>query len=427
MAQTRIVRDASGKLRFYATEQLGPKQSATPEGFLICHDVAIARTGVQRYLADEVPIDAGPGGQVEIRREPDDVFRPETLASFEGKPVTVDHPEDLVNPDNWKELAAGLTQNVRRGDGLDQDLVFADLLIMDRQAIEAVRAGLREVSCGYEADYEQLSPGIGYQRNIVGNHVALVERGRAGARCAIQDKDPTPMSKKLSWADRLRRAFMARDAEAAEEVAKEIEAKDADVEEEEGKAKTSDALAKILDRLNTMDADIKALKAGKANDANDDPDKKETTDDDLEDDPAMTEDTILEAEPASKADTGETYTGDSYRDAVSRAEILAPGIRIATTDAARSKQGVALIQRAALRKALAGDHAARLKPLLHGRALDSLSRDALHTVFVGAAELVRNLNNAGGTRTATSTRDFGLTVTPASMNQAAQQFWANRK
>lgn len=419
MTQTRVVRDASGKLRFYATVQLGPKQSVTPEGFLICHDVAIARTGVQRYLADEVPIEAGPGGQVEIRREPDDVFRPETLASFEGKPVTIDHPDDLVNPDNWKGLAVGLTQNVRRGEGLDQDLVFADLLIMDREAIEAVRAGLREVSCGYEADYEQLEPGVGYQRNIVGNHVAVVERGRAGARCAIQDKDPIPMSKKLSWADRLRRAFMARDSEAAEEVAKEIEAKDADGDDDkddEGKSKTSDALNAILDRLSTMDADIKALKEARADDAEEDPD-----------DDVVTEDTIIEAEEAGKANTGETYTGDAYRDAVSRAEILAPGIRVATTDAARSTKGVAVIQRAALRRALTGDHAEKIKPLLHGTTVDALSADALQAVFVGAAEVVRNMNNASGMRGSVSTKDFGRQVTPTSMNKAAQDYWANRK
>ncbi len=85
---------------------------------------------------------------------------------------------------------------------IEDDILLADLLITDKAAIESVRAGLREVSCGYDADYEQIEPGRGRQRNIIGNHVALVEKGRCGSRCAIGDKDmPTQAKKKTRWTD----------------------------------------------------------------------------------------------------------------------------------------------------------------------------------------------------------------------------------
>jgi hypothetical protein len=64
------------------------------------------------------------------------------------------------------------------------------LLITTEKGIELVKAGLREVSCGYDAQYEQIEKGKGRQRDIIGNHVALVTKGRAGSRCTIQDNKP---------------------------------------------------------------------------------------------------------------------------------------------------------------------------------------------------------------------------------------------
>ena len=38
----------------YYGSKLSPHMTETPEGFLICHDVKIARTGTQNYLAREI-------------------------------------------------------------------------------------------------------------------------------------------------------------------------------------------------------------------------------------------------------------------------------------------------------------------------------------------------------------------------------------
>ena len=64
----------------------------------------------------------------------------------------------LVNPENWKELAVGHLQNVRRGTGDQSDLMLADLIVKDENAIQLIEDGLREVSCGYDAEYEQTEP-----------------------------------------------------------------------------------------------------------------------------------------------------------------------------------------------------------------------------------------------------------------------------
>lgn len=177
-------------MMYYIAEQLSEHIGETPEGFLLCKDVPLTRTGIFEYTGSEVPVESGIDGMVKIQRDDDEVFAQNAIASFEGKPVTINHPEGMVTPENWNELAHGVVQNVRRGDGEQADLLLGDLLITTEKGIELVKAGLREVSCGYDAQYEQIEKGKGRQRDIIGNHVALVTKGRAGSRCTIQDNKP---------------------------------------------------------------------------------------------------------------------------------------------------------------------------------------------------------------------------------------------
>lgn len=197
-----IVQDRS---LVHTEHPLGENQSITREGFLLCRNVPIARTGLQEYLNDEICEEndtdnelhgaRGKNGIVQVERLEEDVFHPDCLASFEGKDVVDDHPDDPVTPDNYHEHTVGVTLNPRRGEGGLSDFIIADLLIKKASAIAAVRAGKREVSAGYDADYKVLGPGRARQHNIIANHVALVDRGRCGFRCAIGDKEPD-MSKK---------------------------------------------------------------------------------------------------------------------------------------------------------------------------------------------------------------------------------------
>lgn len=177
-------------MMYYITEQLSEHIGETPEGFLLCASVPLTRTGIFEYTGSEVPVESGIDGMVKIQRDDDEVFAQNAIASFEGKPVTINHPEGMVTPENWNELTHGVVQNVRRGDGEQADLLLGDLLITTEKGIELVKAGLREVSCGYDAQYEQIEKGKGRQRDIIGNHVALVTKGRAGSRCTIQDNKP---------------------------------------------------------------------------------------------------------------------------------------------------------------------------------------------------------------------------------------------
>jgi hypothetical protein len=92
----------------------------------------------------------------------------------------------------------GVVQNVRQGSGADSDLLLADLVVYDQTLISEIQEGKREVSCGYDCIYEPLSSDgpdpdqqSYQQKQICGNHVAVVMSGRAGDRVAIKDSHST--------------------------------------------------------------------------------------------------------------------------------------------------------------------------------------------------------------------------------------------
>ena len=426
----------------YTTGQIGRTRETTPEGYLLCRDVPVARIGTLMYGDGEVPVTADNTGLILIQRGEEDLFDPKTMASFEGKAVTNDHPEDWVNPSNWKELAVGTAHSVRRGEGAEADFLIADLLITDQDAIDAVMGEKVEISLGYDADYVEISPGKGVQRNIFGNHVALVDKGRCGSRCSIGDSfmsDKTK-KKKISFADRIRNLVKTKDAEEAEKLAKavedeelEIETKDSD-DDEDLDGKTSDAAVnrQILKMLKTMDSRLGALEKKKTKDS-DDP--KKETEDDTEEEPTKDDGDLTKAEPAKKLDEGgvEKYTGDSLQDIRSRAEILAPGLKLPTLDSASKDIGKVAdtAKRNALKLAYAtADGVKTIGPFVGGANanIDALPSHTVDAAFIGASELIKQQNNLKGVRSGITTRDFGRAApTIDQINQRNRDFWNKGK
>lgn len=175
-------------MKWFTVARLGDHMEETPEGFLLIRDVPIARCGTQLYRHNEVPqLEADAAGWLRIDREPQEVFHADTLASYEGKPLVDDHPDEPVTPSNWADLAIGHIANIRRGSNSDHDLLFADILVTTDKGIRLIRRGKRAVSVGYDATYEQQGRGRGRQTRIIANHLALVDEGRCGTRCTILD------------------------------------------------------------------------------------------------------------------------------------------------------------------------------------------------------------------------------------------------
>jgi hypothetical protein len=207
--------DRTFDIEYFTNESLGPNRERTPEGFLICYDVPVARVGEMVYGPGEVPAELGLGrdGRVRVARSAAEVFSPKSMASLNGKPVTDDHPPVDVDPSNWKFYTKGIVVNPRRGDGEQRDFLIADLIVYDGSIIDDIEAGKREVSCGYNPDYLQLlddsdNPiqGRGEQVNILYNHLALVAAGRCGPACAVGDRKTVDSATDSIWTpERVRR------------------------------------------------------------------------------------------------------------------------------------------------------------------------------------------------------------------------------
>ena len=156
----------------------------TEEGYLIDHPI-VTSVGIFEYT--------NPDGST--RRElrlPEDVFAPESLASYKGKPIIITHDAGYVDKGNVDEETIGTILSEGYQDG---DNVRAEIIIHNTDAMK--QCGLRELSLGYNLRLEE-TPGVwegqpydAIQRDIVINHLALVGQARAGeqARLNIDARD----------------------------------------------------------------------------------------------------------------------------------------------------------------------------------------------------------------------------------------------
>ena len=353
---------------------------------MICTAVPIARTGEYEYNVAEgmsPGIEPGPDGTIISRREEAEVFAPAALASFEGKPVTLGHPPvDEVTPDDWRQYAVGHVTNVRRGEGDNADKVVADLVISDAAAIEAINSGLREVSCGYDVTVEQVEPGVERQTRIRGNHVALVDAGRAGPECAIKDsKGGVAMDKEIkegslfSW-DQVKEmlGMLLGKGGGTETVTTETTETTAD----ECAPKGDDEIDELKARIAELEAERDALRAEVEGEA-------ET---DLLDEEAIVETTAEEKNDAKPLGFA------------NRVEILAPGMRYALpkTDAKADARKVKLdTMRRALDRACDDDRKRAIIMSVAGRKVDnwaSVKDSRVALVFKAASAALATINNS---------------------------------
>jgi len=165
----------------------------TPEGFLRVPG-HVARSGIQHYLASELQLPGDPSRVVAVYRPPEEVFNADSLASYDGSDITLNHPDELVNTSNYKKVSVGVVVGPGVQDG---DFVQCSHIIKDGEAIAAVQGGKCELSAGYTSEYDA-TPGVTpdgqpyefIQRSISINHIAIVDRARAGRQARIFDNQP---------------------------------------------------------------------------------------------------------------------------------------------------------------------------------------------------------------------------------------------
>lgn len=154
----------------------------TDEGYLTITACPITRPGVFPYRRSD-------GGTSMEAKLPEELFSSVTVASANAKPMTDDHPNEPVNISNYNKYAKGMTHNdaAVKDNKLAISFTFTDL-----ETIKKIQDGKKELSIGFQADVKAETgtyDGMHYdsvQRNMIINHIALVDEGRAGPEVAIR-------------------------------------------------------------------------------------------------------------------------------------------------------------------------------------------------------------------------------------------------
>jgi len=154
-----------------------PKVSKTQDGYLR-GEVIASRAGVFKYLNSD-------GSVRKELRHPDDVLRADSLSTISMIPVTDDHPKEFVNSKNASKYQVGYTGESYR---VDNNNIITSITVTHQDVIDKILNGLKvELSLGYDVtlikesgnfdgeDYDYRQTAITY------NHLAVVERGRAGS------------------------------------------------------------------------------------------------------------------------------------------------------------------------------------------------------------------------------------------------------
>ncbi|MCM0627408.1 DUF2213 domain-containing protein [Lysinibacillus sp. OL1_EC] len=179
------------KLQRYDTSYIKDYME-TPEGYLTVN-VPITRPGVFPYQRQD--------GTVQMEAKlPDEIFSDRTIRSARSKPVTDGHPNEPVTIDNYQAYAKGMSHTDSR---VEDFKLYISLTVTDKALIEKIHQGYNEISIGFLSDVVAESGtynGDQYeyvQRNVEINHIAIVEKGRAGPEVAIRaDSDAWQIDEK---------------------------------------------------------------------------------------------------------------------------------------------------------------------------------------------------------------------------------------
>lgn len=247
----------------------------TGDGYLVATAKCV-RAGIQLYTGDEL---GKPDMKlVRVYRPADEVFAKDSLQSFSHAPITINHPTEQVTADNWKALSVGEVSTAAKQV---DDWIELPLIFKDAAAISQIESGKRELSAGYVADFDftaGVTPsGESYdavQRSIRINHLALVDKARAGSQARVGDSagkwgaapiTPTPDKETRAMSDALRTVVVDglsvqttdQGAQAIEKLQKALADSAANIAKLT--ADNANAVAKKDEEIGTLKADKKKL------------------------------------------------------------------------------------------------------------------------------------------------------------------------
>lgn len=154
----------------------------------------ISKIGVFEYAGSQIDSTLIPDKIYNVYRPEEELSNEETIASFRLLPWTDDHAmlgaeDDGLLPAEQKGIHGIIGEDVYFEEGY----LKGNLKIFSDKLASLIEDGKKELSIGYKCLYELTSGTYNnqrydaIQRQIRGNHLALVEEGRAGPDVAVLD------------------------------------------------------------------------------------------------------------------------------------------------------------------------------------------------------------------------------------------------
>lgn len=234
----------------------------------------LSKVGIFDYSGAQIGAPASEAGRIyRVYRPAEELGRAETLESFKLAPFIDDHT--MLGEGFTPAEKVGVSGVIGQDVVFEGNTLFGNVKVYSKALAEKIKNGKTELSCGYRCRYD-FTPGVWngqqydvVQRDIRGNHLALVDEGRMGPEVAILDhltfavdaKELEPVDEELK---KLLEGIMAR--------LDKLEAKEPEVEvidEEAEKAKAAadeEAAAKAKETADAEEAEKAKAAAADADD-----------------------------------------------------------------------------------------------------------------------------------------------------------------
>jgi len=170
------------------------KREYDMNGWAEIRDNPITKVGVFPYLGVQISPELDPDKIYNVYRPEEELSNPDTIDSFKLLPWTDEHAmlgsaDDGLTPAERKGIHGVIGEDVYYADGY----LKGNLKVFSEKLAELIAAGKKELSIGYRCLYD-LTAGVyngthydAIQRNLRGNHLALVDEGRSGSDVAVLD------------------------------------------------------------------------------------------------------------------------------------------------------------------------------------------------------------------------------------------------
>lgn len=153
----------------------------------------MTKIGVFPYLGRQISPDLEPDRIYKVLRPEEELTRPETLESLKLLPLINDHTMIGNEPGMKPAEEVGVEGTSGTNVEVSHPLLTNDLKIFTENIKNAIDSGKKELSMGYRCRYD-LTPGEyngeaydAIQRDIIFNHIALVDEGRCGSDVRVMD------------------------------------------------------------------------------------------------------------------------------------------------------------------------------------------------------------------------------------------------